>query len=141
MIGYSISAAMVMEMVGAGSKYPFAYRDANGDYLSGGSSYRLRLPAKVPAKNFWSITLYDASNSSGLDNGQPFPSIGSLDDLEMNDDGSIDLFFGPKLPDGVPESNWLKTVPGKGWFTLLRLYSPTEAFFDKSWKPGDFERI
>ena len=140
-IGYSISPAMVMNMVGKGSKYPFAYRDGDGDYLSGGSSYRLQLPPDVPAANFWSITLYDAENASGLKNGQPFPSLGSLDDLTYNDDGSVDLYFGPELPDGAPEGNWLRTVPGRGWFTLLRLYSPTEAFFDKTWRPGDFEKL
>jgi hypothetical protein len=140
-IGYSISPAMVMEMVGKGSKYPFAYRDGNGNYLSGSKSYRLHLPANVPAANFWSVTLYDASNASGLDNSQPYPSIGSLDDLHYNDDGSVHLYFGPELPADAPESNWLRTVPGKGWFTLLRLYSPTKPFFDQTWKPGDFEKI
>jgi len=140
-IGYSISPAMVMNMVGMGSKYPFAYRDADGDYLSGGSSYRLRLPRDVPAANFWSVTLYDGENASGLQNGQPFPSIGSLSDLTYNADGSVDLYFGPELPDGAPESNYLRTVPGRGWFTLLRLYSPTEAFFDQTWRPGDFEKL
>ena len=139
-IGYSISPAMVLNMVGKGSKYPFAYRDADGNYLSGGKTYRLHIPGPVPAANFWSITLYDASNASGLQNGQPFPSIGSLDGLEMNDDGSFDLYFGPGLPRGAPESNWRQTVPGKGWFVLFRLYSPTEAFFDGTWRPGDFER-
>jgi hypothetical protein len=64
-----------------------------------------------------------------------------LDDLQYNEDGSVVLYFGPELPEGAPESNWLRTVPGKGWFTLFRLYSPTEAFFDQSWRPGDFEKI
>ena len=140
-IGYSISPAMVMNMVGKGSKYPFAYKDSDGNYLSGSSTYKLTMPANIPAANFWSVTLYDAANSSGLDNGQPFPSIGSLDDLKYNEDGSIDLYFGPELPDGAPESNWLRTVPEKGWFTLLRLYSPTEAFFDQSWRPDDFKKM
>jgi hypothetical protein len=140
-IGYSISPAMVMNMVGKGSKYPFAYRDADGDYLSGSKAYRLHIPANVPAANFWSVTLYDASNASGLDNDQPFPSIGSLDDLQYNADGSLNLYFASELPADAPESNWLRTVPGKGWFTLFRLYSPTEPFFDQSWKPGDFEKI
>lgn len=140
-IGYSISPAMVMNLVGKGSKYPFAYKDAAGNYLSGGASYRLHLPTGIPAANFWSITLYDAGNASGLANGQPFPSIGSNDDLVVNEDGSVDLYFGPEPPRGAPESNWLRTVPGKGWFTLLRLYSPTEAFFDQTWRPGDFEKL
>jgi hypothetical protein len=141
MIGYSISPAMVMNMVGKGSKYPFAYRDADGDYLSGGSTYKLNIPGPVPAANFWSITLYDAANASGLQNGQPFPSIGSLDKLKYNDDESVDLYFGPELPEGVPATNWRRTVPGKGWFVLFRLYSPTQPFFDDSWRPGDFEKI
>jgi hypothetical protein len=140
-IGYSTSAAMVMNMVGKGSKYPFAYRDVDGNYLSGSNAYSLHVPANVPAANFWSVTLYDAANASGLDNGQPTPSIGSLDDLEYNSDGSVDLYFAPQLPQGAPESNWLRTVRGKGWFTLFRLYSPTEPFFDQSWKLNDFERI
>jgi hypothetical protein len=140
-IGYSISPGMVMNMVGKGSKYPFAYRDADGDFLSGGTSYKLHVPPKVPALNFWSVTMYDASNASGLQNGQPFPSIGSQDDLKYNADGSLDLYFGPELPGGASENNWLKTVPDKGWFTLFRLYSPSEAFFDKTWRPGDFEKI
>ena len=140
-IGYSISPAMVLNMVGKGSKYPFAYRDADGNHLSGGSSYKLHVPPKVPAANFWSATLYDGYNASGLKNGQPFPSIGSLDKLTYNEDGSVDLYFGPELPEGAPESNYLRTVPGKGWFTLFRLYSPTREFFDKSWKLNDFEKI
>jgi len=140
-IGYSISPAMVLNLVGKGSKYPFAYRDADGNHLSGGSSYKLHLPPDVPAANFWSVTLYDGKNASGLQNGQPFPSIGSIDKLKYNEDGSVDLYFGPELPQGAPESNYLRTVPGKGWFTLLRLYSPTQAFFDQTWRPGDFEKI
>ena len=140
-IGYSISPAMVLNLVGKGSKYPFAYRDADGEFLLGSRSYKLHLPANVPAGNFWSVTLYDVSNASGLKNNQPFPSVGSLDKLKYNDDGSVDLYFAPELPDGAPESNWRRTVPGKGWFVLLRLYSPTKEFFDGSWRPGDFEKI
>jgi len=137
-IGYSISPAMVENMVGAGSKYPFAYKDAAGEYLTGDKAYKLHVPADAPAENFWSVTLYDASNSSGLQNGQQFPSIGSLDDLTYNEDGSVDLYFAPELPDGAPEGNWRRTVPGKGWFVLFRLYSPSQSFFDQTWRPDDF---
>ena len=140
-IGYSISPAMVMNMVGKGSKYPFAYRDSEGDYLLGGIAYKLHFPPDIPAANFWSITLYNAKNASGVKNGQPYPSLSSLDKLKYNLDGSIDLYFGPILPDGAPKSNYLRTVAGKGWFTLLRLYSPTQPFFDQTWRPGDFEKI
>jgi hypothetical protein len=81
----------------------------------------------------------DADTRSLLDNGQPFPSIASNSNLEPNPDGSADLFFGPEPPqDGNP--NWIKTVPGRGWLAALRLYSPTQAFFDQAWKPGNIEK-
>ena len=137
---YSTSPAMVLDIVGAGAKYPSTYRDANGEYLSGGASYRLSLPAHVPANNFWSVTVYDAATASGLDNGQPFPSISSFDKPAANPDGSMDIYFGPFAPK-VHEKNWLRTVPGKGYFVIFRLYGPTQPYFDKSWKLPDIEKI
>jgi hypothetical protein len=98
------------------------------------------LPKDVPAANFWSVTLYEAENASGLANGQPFPSLGSRDLPVQNADGSTDLFLGPKAPEGK-ERNWLATVPGRGYFAILRLYGPTEAALMKAWKPGDFESV
>ena len=122
-----------------GSKYPFAYRDSEGNYLSGTSSYKLTLPANFPAANFWSITLYDASNSSGLDNFQPYPSIGSLNDLKYNEDKSVDLYFAPELPNNVPEFNWLKTVPGK--MNRIRLMQLTVGEVLKNSKPFQVQMI
>jgi hypothetical protein len=55
-------------------------------------------------------------------------------------DGSTIMYLGPTAPSGK-ESNWLATVPGEGYFVILRLYSPTEAAIDKSWKPGDIEKV
>jgi hypothetical protein len=137
---YSVSPAMVVNMVGKGAKYPVTARDADGDFLDGGKSYRLRLPADIPAANFWSATVYDALTASGLDNGQPFPSLNSMDKPERNADGSTDLFFGPTAPAGR-KRNWLRTMPGDGYFVIFRLYSPKQAFFDQSWKPGDIEKM
>jgi hypothetical protein len=116
-----------------------AFADAAGADLSGGNDYRLTLPANIPAANFWSVTLYEAENASGLANGQPFPSLGSRDKPVANADGTTDLYLGPKAPKGK-ERNWLATVPGKGYFVILRLYGPTEAALDNSWKPGDIQR-
>ena len=115
-----------------------AFTDGEGEPLLGDDTYRLRLPPNVPAAIFWSVTLYDASNASGLANGQLFPSLGSRDKPAQNADGSTDLYFGHKAPQGK-EANWLATVPGKGYFAILRLYGPTETALDKSWKPGDIE--
>ena len=136
---YSVSPGMVMNMVGKGAKYPVTARDADGAWLDGGQSYSLHLPPNIPAGNFWSATVYDGLTASGLDNGQPFPSLNSMDKPVQNADGSTDLYFGPRAPQGR-EKNWLKTVPNKGYFVIFRLYSPTQAFFDQSWKPGDITK-
>ena len=137
---YSISPGMVSQTPGKGAKYMIAFTDNEGEPLSGASNYRLKLPPNIPAANFWSVTLYNAENSSGLDNGQPFPSLGLRDKPAQNADGSTDLYLGPKAPEGK-EGNWLATVPGKGYFAILRLYAPTEAAIDKSWKPGDIVEV
>jgi len=137
---YSISPGMVSQIPGTGAKYMIAFTDSKGTPLTGASNYRVNLPAKIPAGNFWSMTLYEAENASGLANGQPFPSLGSRDKPAQNADGSTDIYFGPKAPKGK-EGNWQATVPGKGYFAILRLYGPTEAAIDKSWKPGDVEKL
>ena len=108
--------------------------------VTGATNYTLNLPKDVPAANFWSVTLYEAENASGLANGQPFPSLGSRDQPVQNADGSTDLILGPKPPPGQ-EKNWLATVPGKGYFAILRLYGPTEAALARTWKPGEFTKM
>jgi hypothetical protein len=136
---YSISPGMISQIPGKGAKYMIAFTDGKGVPLSGGSNYRVNLPPNIPAANFWSLTLYEAENASGLANGQPFPSLGSRDKPAQNADGSTDLYLGPKPPEGK-KTNWLATVPGKGYFAILRLYAPTEAAINKSWKPSDIEK-
>jgi hypothetical protein len=130
---------MVSQIPGKGAKYMIAFSDNSGTPLSGGSSYRITLPPNVPAANFWSVALYEAQNASGLANGRPFPSLGSRDKPAQNADGSTDLYLSPQAPQGK-EANWLATVPGRGYFVILRLYGPTEAAINKSWKPGDIEK-
>ena len=137
---YSTSVAMVLAMPGKGSQYLPAYRDADGDFLSGGASYRLHMPANVPAANYWSVVLYDADTRSLLDNGQPYPSVASNSNLKPNADGSAEIWFGPAAPKDA-NANWIKTVPGRGYFVAIRLYAPTRAFFDKTWKPDDIAKV
>ena len=136
---FSISPGMVSMTPGKGAFYMIAFEDAAGDPLVGDQSYVLNLPPDIPAKLFWSVTLYEAENASGLDNGQPFPSLGKLDEPRQNQDGSTDLYIGPQAPEGEAD-NWLATAPGRGFFAILRLYAPTEPALDGSWKPGDFEK-
>lgn len=137
---YSVSPGMLSQIPGKGAAYMMAFTDSEGVPLTGGTNYRLNLPKDVPAANFWSVTLYEAENVSGLANGQHFPSLGSRDKPVQNGDGSTDLYLGPKAPSGK-EKNGLATVPGKGYFAILRLYGPTEAALTRTWKPSDIERV
>ena len=135
---YSTSPVMVLNVPGLGAKYPAAIKDADGDAFDGSRSYRLRLPANIPAKLFWSVTVYDIDTMSGLQNGQPFPSINQMDRPAANSDGSTDIYFGPRSPSAG--KNWLATVSGKPFWVGLRLYGPEQPFFDQSWKPDDIEK-
>lgn len=137
---YSVSPGMFTQTPGKGAWYAVSFSDGDGNPLDGGSDYQITLPPDVPAANFWSLTFYEAENASGYANGQPFPSLGSHDEPVQNADGSTTFYLGPEAPAGK-EANWLATVPGKGWFSVLRLYGPTENALNKSWKPGDFEKV
>lgn len=131
--------AMALKMVGKGSQYAYATLDADGEPLDGAKTYRMRLPASAPAADFWSVTVYDPQTRSELQTRQPLPGRSSKRDaLVYNHDGSVDIVFGPDEPIQLA-TNWVQTVAGKGWFTLLRLYGPLEAWFDGTWKPGDIE--
>jgi hypothetical protein len=135
-----VTPAMVAKTVGVGSQYAGAFRDADGNYLDGSKNYKLKLPKGVPAKDFWSIVVYDNQTRSMLQTDQQFPSLNSHRGVKANPDGSYDIFFGPKAPKGK-ESNWIQTVPGKGWNVLLRLYGPLEPWFEKTWRPGEIQLV
>lgn len=135
---YSASPGMAVNMEKVGAKYPATYVDAKGEFLNGSRSYKLNLPKNIPAALFWSVTIYDSITAAGVDNGQAFPSINTMDKPAQNADGSTDIYFGPASPgDG---RNWLRTLPNKGYFVILRLYGPEKAFFDRAWKPSDLQR-
>jgi hypothetical protein len=129
--------AMVLKMVGLGSQYAIITQDRDGNIFDGAKTYKLNIPANVPANDFWSIVVYDPQTRSELQTSNPFPSKNSKSgNMVENTDGSVDLYFGPKAPKGK-EQNWIETVPKKSWFPILRLYGPLEPWFDKSWKPGE----
>jgi len=132
--------AMAVAMPGVGSQYASANYDGKGRPFDGGKTYRLRVPANVPVKDFWSVVLYDTQTRSMLQTDQRFPSLSSERGLQKNADGSVDLYFAPKAPKGH-EHNWIQTVPGKSWFTIFRLYGPLKPWFDQSWKLNDIEQV
>ncbi|WP_448093389.1 DUF1254 domain-containing protein [Pseudomonas lini] len=131
---------MVSKTPGLGQTYLGAYTDSTGSWLDGAKSYRLHVGANPPAKQFWSMTVYDIDSRCLIDNPQRKADLSSRQDLKKNPDGSVDLYFGPTTPKGF-ENNWVQTVPGKHWFSYFRLYAPTEAYFDKSWKLDDITAV
>ena len=133
------SPAMWVKMVGKASQYAMSFRDADGRYLDGAGTYRLHLPAPIPVKDFWSITVYDPQTRSMLQTDQRFSTAGSQrPGLVVNPDSSVDVHFGPEPPP-EGEANWIQTLPGKGWFAMFRLYGPLEPWFDQTWRLGEFE--
>ncbi|MFO1398112.1 MAG: DUF1254 domain-containing protein [Burkholderiales bacterium] len=138
-IATGVTPAMDTKIVGEGSIYPWTAVDANNNPLDGSKNYKLHLPPNVPARNFWSVIVYSAQTRSMVQTDQQFPSLSSQStNLQKNADGSVDLYFGPKAPAGKA-NNWVQTIPGEAWFTILRLYGPLEPWFDKSWRPGEIE--
>ncbi|OJX73294.1 DUF1254 domain-containing protein [Leifsonia sp. 71-9] len=137
----SFSEAMKSRTPGVGQAYLGAYTDGAGDWLDGGAEYTLHVPADVPAKLFWSATVYDAATRCLIDTDQQRGDRGSRDaELQVNADGSVDLLFGPTAP-AEGESNWVKTIPGRHWFSYFRFYGPLEGYFDRSWVLGDIVRV
>ncbi|HEV2922221.1 MAG TPA: DUF1214 domain-containing protein, partial [Actinomycetota bacterium] len=136
-----VTPAMCMFLTGVGSQYLCAVRGSDGEYLDGSRNYRLTLPPDIPQSRFWSVMVYDRQTRSMLQTDQPKPDVGSQSGtVETNPDGSTEIYFGPTAPDGK-ENNWLQTVPGKGFFAILRLYNPEASFFDKTWRPSEIEPI
>jgi hypothetical protein len=136
-----VSPNLVSTTPGAGTAYLTTFRDNEGRYLDGGKNYRLKVSANPPVKRFWAISAYDPTTRSLLDvGGNRNKSVGSLDDPAVNPDGSVDVYFGPRAPQGK-EKNWVPTKSGKGFFLVFRFYGPTEGYIDKTWVLNDLELV
>lgn len=135
------AGAMARRGDAGGMQSVLAVRDARGDALDGGKSYRLHLPAKIPAARGWTLVPYDNQTRSMLQTDERMPGIGGRrPGLQRNRDGSIDVWFGPQAPAGR-ETNWVQTRPEKGWTLVLRLFGPTDAWYGKAWRPGEIEPL
>jgi hypothetical protein len=125
--------------LGAGSFYLSTYYDKDGGQLSGENTYRLHVPANVPASEFWALTVYDLETEAFFRDSTHL-TVDSLDKtVSKNADGSVDIDVGPQPPAGK-EANWIYTPPGKHWYPWFRFYGPQKAIFDKSWKLPDIEK-
>ena len=134
-----MSPAIGRKTAGPGASYIQAFADKDGNHFDGGKSYRLHLPANIPVSSFWSLTLYDTDTRSMIQNSSNDSARSGYDKLKTNADGSIDLYFGPKAPTAGQESNWIQTLPGKGFYPFFRFYGPKEGVFDRTWKMPDVE--
>lgn len=140
-IAYSSSPGMVMGNINQGSKYPTTLRDKDGDLLDGSKSYKLHLPAGIPAKLYWAVTIYNPADGTMPETDQAFPSRNTFDRVEEGADGSVDLYFGPAKPDGVNEKNWIQTLEGRAFIVTIRLYGSSIEFYDQTWKPDDVVKL
>ncbi len=136
-----ITPAMAMPKVGTGSAYAAVAHDSAGRYLDGGNTYSVTLPAPIPVNNFWSFMVYSGQHRSMLETDQKLAGLDSTNQsVKANQDGSYTIWFGPEAPEGR-EGNWIQTMPGKSYFSIIRLYGPLQPWFDKTWKPGDLELV
>jgi hypothetical protein len=139
------SPGMIMRLPRVGSQYLMGFIDADGNAMDGAETYKVVLPKDIPAAAFWSFTVYDNQTRSMLETPQGYPRAGSQSypspAAEAAEDGTTTVWFSPEQPEGVARGNWIQTVPGKGWFTILRLYSPLESFFTKEWRLGELELV
>jgi len=140
-VATGITPAMAKPKAGTGSAYAFTPHDAKGNYLDGSKTYKVTLPSPIPVNNFWSFMVYSGQHRSMLETDQKTAGLDSnAESIKSNKDGSYTVWFGPKAPQGH-KGNWIQTMPGKSYNTILRLYGPLEPWFDKTWKPGDFELV
>lgn len=138
-----ITPAMAAQMPeGKGSRYQTTYKDKNGKPLDGNKMYKLNMLPNVPVALFWAVTVYDPWTRSEIQS-QAYPSISSQQTPApvTNADGSIDIYFSNKKPEGVSDSNWVKTLPDQGFFVYIRYYGPLNAFNEKKWIPNDVELV
>lgn len=125
---------------GKAQYYLMAIADKGGQALDGAKNYRLRVPAGVPVQDYWSVTAYNRETHALIMN-MPKASCASNDGaLNRNEDGSVDVFFGPTAPAGK-QSNWVPTDPSGKFELMFRFYRPLPALFDKSWRLADIEIV
>ena len=134
-----VTPAMVKTKPGPGSVYAYTERDIKGTILNGNQHYSLELPTPLPASDFWSIVVYDMQTRSMLQtlDNRLSPSINSLKDEIVEIGGKVTIHFGPERPESVPVGNFIQTRANKCWNTILRLYGPEAAWFEKTWMPGE----
>jgi len=143
---FALWATWAPKKMGDPTKLPASYylknfRDKSGELFRGDTLYRLRVPADTPAKDFWSIIAYEIGTNAFIYNPANRVGMSSYDKgkLTMNEEGSVDVYIGPKAPEGL-ENNWIPTA-GKDFWLVARFYGPQKPLFDKTWVMPDVEKL
>jgi hypothetical protein len=129
-----------IKRLGAGQFYLISIRDTDGNAFDGAKTYRLTVPPNAPVEQYWSVTAYDRETHALIRNTARASRSSQIPDMHRNADGSVDVYFGPEAPSGQ-ETNWVPTDPNRRFELMFRLYGPTKALFDKTWKLSDVEPI
>ena len=146
--GYSVDgrgladtyAFSTIKHLGAGQFYLIAIKDKGGAAFDGSQAYRLNIPADAPVRQYWSLVAYDRATHALIRNVSRASRSSQSAGLQKNEDGSVDVYFGPQPPRGK-ESNWIATKEGAQFEVMFRAYGPETAFFDKTWKLPDIQRV
>ena len=139
--GMTYSYAFVgLKRLGTGQFYLVSLRDKDGNPFDGGKTYRLTVPAKPPVQQYWSLTAYDRQRHTLIRNMPRASRSSQIPEMQKNADGSVDVYFGPQAPAGK-DANWVPTDPSRGFEVMFRAYAPTKAFFEKTWKLPDIEKV
>ena len=137
----TMSESYLQKLVGTGTKYLTAYKDGDGDFLDGAKNYVMNVPADVPVKLFWDVSVYANDGRIYIENETGVVNIGSrTKDVKKNDDGSTNIYFGPNPPSEELRSNWIETNKGENWFSVFRFYGPLEPFYDGSFTLPDIQK-
>lgn len=129
-----------IKRLGAGQFYLINIKDKDGKSYEGANTYRLHVPPNPPAQQYWSVTAYDRETHALIKGMDRASRASNAADLQKNVDGSVDIWFAPKSPEGK-ESNWVPIDPNRRFELMFRFYAPTKALFDKAWTLPDVERV
>jgi len=128
-----------IKRLGQGQFYLINIKDKDGNSYDGGKTYRLTVPPNAPVEQYWSVTAYDRQTHALIKNVDRASRASNAAEVQKNADGSVEIYFGPKAPAGK-EANWVPTDPARRFELMFRLYAPTKALFEKTWKLPDVER-
>lgn len=130
-------ACWAPKYLGAATFYTHGQFDEKMQVLHGDNIYKLTVPANVPARQFWSVTVYSQDTCAFYDDVHTVALNSLQSDLKANNDGTVNVYFAAELPKGVNHGNWVPTKKGTEWFTLFRWYGPQPELFNGSWTLGN----